>query len=250
MIKTLIVDDEFQGRSFLEKVIAKLFPGLSIVGKAATVNEALDIIETHQPQLIFLDVMLNNENGFDLLERLDKINFEIIFTTAHNEFAVKAFKFNALDYLLKPIDLDELEKAIDKAKKKVQLPASPSLEVFKNFIDTFKNPSNPLNKLSIPTADGFMLIPLNEIIFCESFGNYTTFHLVNNKKITSSYTLKEYDELLSDQNFFRAHKSHLVNLAHISRYVKGEGGTLMMSNGYEIEVSRRNKEALLKILKS
>ncbi|SRR5258706_7260056 len=250
MIKTLIVDDEFQGRNFLEKVIVKLFPDLTIIGQAATIGEAIEVVQHKKPQLVFLDVMLNNENGFDLLEQLNEINFEIIFITAHNEFAIKAFKFNALDYLLKPIDLDELEKAIDKAKKKLQSSAAASPEMFRNLVDMLKSPITPLNKLSIPATDGFTLVQLSEIVFCEAFGNYTNFYLVSNKKITSSYTLKEYDEMLSDQNFFRAHKSHLVNLAHVSRYIKGEGGTLIMVNGKEIEVSRRNKEALLKILKS
>lgn len=248
MIKTLIVDDEFGGRSFLEKVIARLLPDLTVVGTAATVEEALAKIEDARPQLIFLDVMLNNENGFDLLQRVNTVSFETIFTTAHNEFAVKAFRFNALDYLLKPIDLDELEKAVEKAKKKLQSPP-PSLEMFRNLMDAYSNPSKKLNKLSVPTADGFVLLPLEEIIYCESFGNYTNFYLLHNKKIVSSYTLKEYDETLSDHQFFRAHKSHLVNLAHVSKYIKGEGGTLLMSNGHELEVSRRNKEALLKILK-
>ncbi len=250
MIKILIVDDEFQGRNFLEKVIVKLFPDLTIAGQAATVSDAVAIISEKKPHIVFLDVMLNNENGFDLLEQLDEINFEIIFTTAHNEFAVKAFKFNALDYLLKPIDLDELEKAIDKAKRKLQTASPSSPEIFKNLIDSLKKPGKALNKLSIPTTDGFVLISLVEIIFCEAFGNYTNFYLTNNKKITSSYTLKEYDEMLCDQGFFRAHKSHLANLTHVSRYIKGEGGTLIMTGGKEIEVSRRNKEALMKIFKS
>lgn len=233
----------------MEKVIAKLFPDLTVVGKAATVAEALLLIEETKPQLVFLDVMLNNESGFDLLQRLVNVSFETIFTTAHDEFAVKAFRFNALDYLLKPIDLDELEKAVEKAKAKLQSPLPPSLELFRNIVDAYRSPSKKLNKLSVPTADGFLLLPLDEIIYCESFGNYTNFYLLHNKKIVSSYTLKEYDELLGDQQFFRAHKSHLVNLAHVSKYIKGEGGTLLMSNGHEIEVSRRNKEALLKILK-
>lgn len=248
MIKVLIVDDEFQGRNFLDKIITKLFPDLTVVGQAAAVSEALSVIEEKKPDLVFLDVMLNNENGFDLLEQAPNISFEVIFTTAHNEFAIKAFKFNALDYLLKPIDLDELEKAVEKVKKKAHNPAG-SPEIIKNAVESFKNPGKPLNKLSIPTTDGFVLIPLTDIISCEAFGNYTSFYLVGGKKITSSYTLKEYDEMLGDQNFFRAHKSNLVNLSHVLRYVKGEGGTLVMTGGREVEVSRRNKEALMKIFK-
>ncbi len=250
MIRTLIVDDEFQGRNFLEKVLTKLFPDVVIVGSAATIKEAVDSILQQQPQLVFLDVMLNNENGFDLFEQLAEVHFETVFTTAHNEFAVKAFKYNALDYLLKPIDLDELEKAIEKTKKKLQSQTPAQPELIRNFIEAIKHPGKPLNKLSIPTTDGFVLVPLDEIIYCEAFGNYTHFYLTAGKKITSSYTLKEYDEMLAAQQFFRAHKSFLVNLTHVMRYIKGEGGTLVMINGIEIEVSRRNKEALLKIFKS
>ncbi len=249
-MKVLIVDDEFQGRNFLEKVIVKLFPDLTVVGLAATVSEALSVIAEKKPQVIFLDVMLNNENGFDLLEQATDLQAEVIFTTAHNEFAIKAFKYNALDYLLKPIDLDELEKAIHKAKQKIQTTApASSPEMFKNLIDTLKNPGKTLNKISIPTADGFVLIAIADIICCEGFGNYTSFYLQGDKKLTSSYTLKEYADMLADQNFFRTHKSSLVNLSHVSRYIKGEGGTLVMANGREVEVSRRNKEALMKIFK-
>ncbi len=249
MIRTMIVDDENQGQVFLERVIKKYYPELTVIGCAGSVSEALALISKGQPQLIFLDIMLHHESGFDLLEQMGKIEAEIIFTTAHNEFAVKAFRYNALDYLLKPIDLDELESAVAKAKQKIATAAFPAMDVFRNFFEAYRNPSKKLNKLSLPTPDGFTLIPLEEIIYCESFSNYTNFYLVNNRKITSSHTLKEYSEMLEEQNFFRSHKSYLVNLAHVSRYIKGEGGMLLMSNGHEIEVSRRNKEALIKILK-
>ena len=250
MIKTLIVDDEFRGRTFLEKLIGKIFSDLEVVGSAATVSEALDIIKNKKPELVFLDVMLNNENGFDLLEQCGEINFEVVFTTAYNDFAVKAFKFNAIDYLLKPIDIDELEKAVEKVKKKLHVNFAASNDVLKSFMQSIKNTANTFDKISIPTTEGFVLVALSSIIYCEAFGNYTQFYLTNNQKIISSYTLKEYDEMLGEHNFFRAHKSHLINLSHVSKYIKGEGGTLVMTNGMEIEVSRRNKEALLKILKS
>jgi two-component system, LytTR family, response regulator len=249
-IKALIVDDEYQGRSFLSKILAKLYPEIDVVDEASSIDEAVRKIGQHKPNLIFLDIIIQNQNGFDIFNLIDKIDFEIIFTTAHNEFAVKAFKFNAIDYLLKPIDLDELDNAIAKAKVRIEAAKSATPFQIENLINFVKNRDKPFNKIAIPTSDGFILVPLDDIIYCESDGNYTNFFLKDGKKLTSSYTLKQYDEMLADHNFFRAHKSYLVNVSHITRYLKGEGGTVIMSNGREIEISRRNKESLLRLIKT
>jgi two-component system, LytTR family, response regulator len=249
MIKALVVDDEVESRKFLAQVLIKLFPDVQ-ASSVGTVKEALSFIEEKKPDVVFLDILMDGESGFDIFPALTQCNFETIFTTAHNEFAIKAFKFSALDYLLKPIDLDDLESAVNKLRKRLVEKSSTSATQISNLIDSIRNPSKPLDKLAIPSSNGFVLVPLMDIVYCESDGNYTNFFILNGKKITSSYTLKQYDEMLTTQNFFRAHKSFLVNIAHITRYIKGEGGTLVMANGMEIEVSRRNKEELIKILKA
>jgi two-component system LytT family response regulator len=249
IVKALIIDDEFQSRNLLSKLLSDLAPDVQLVGQASSVDEAFVSINDLQPNLIFLDVMLNEATGFDLLRKFDKINFEIIFTTAHNEFALKAFRFNAIDYLLKPIDPDELQAGITKAKEKLQSKQFASREHLENLYQSIHNLNGPGKKIAIPTSDGFMLQPIEDIIYCQAVGNYTQFYLTNKRKLLSAYTLKQYDDMLSEFNFFRAHKSFLINLDHVQQYKKGEGGTVVMSDGMEVEVSRRNKESFVQIFK-
>jgi two-component system LytT family response regulator len=249
-LKIFIVDDEFQSRNFLAKCITASHTDVQVVGQAATVEEAAVGIQDLQPDVVFLDVMLNDETGFDLLEQMGDINFALIFTTAHDEYAIKAFKFNAIDYLLKPIDIEELDAAVEKVKKDhVQKSATPKA-VVDNFLSTLKTPGGTEKKIPIPTLQGFILVPLQEIIYCQSQSNYTQIHLTQKRKILVSYTLRHYDELLSEHNFFRAHKSFLINLDHVTAYKKGDGGTIVMSDEMEIELSRRNKDAFIRIFKA
>jgi two-component system, LytTR family, response regulator len=249
-LKALIVDDEFQGRSFMQKILEREHPDIDVVGQASTIAEAVDRIEMHNPNLIFLDVMLGRENAFELFDRIQEFSFEIIFTTAHHEYAVKAFKINALDYLLKPIDLQELSDAIEKVRARLDKESArtSSLQI-ENLANILRSVNKSIDKLAIPNTDGFVMVHLSEIIYCESDSNYTVFHLTNNRKLTSSYTLRQYDDMLSSQDFFRAHKSFLINLSHINRYLKSDGGVIMMSNGKAVELSRRNKEKLMKLLR-
>ena len=247
-LKAVLIDDEFQSRNLLSRLLANE-PDIQVVGQASTVEEAFVTIRDLKPGLIFLDVMLIDATGFDLLKKFDQIDFEIIFTTAHDDYALKAFKFNALDYLLKPIDPDELAAAIQKAKAKWQANQFTSREHLENLYQAVRNPNGIHKKIAIPTSDGFILQPLDEIVFCQAEGNYTQFYLTDKRKILSSYTLKQYDAMLSDFHFYRAHKSFLINLDHVHQYKKGEGGTAMMSNGIEIEISRRNKEGFIQLFK-
>lgn len=226
-----------------------MFPEIKIVGQADTVKEALAGIQEMQPQIIFLDVQMRNETGFDLLDKLDIINFEVVFTTAHNEFAVRAFRYSALDYLIKPIDAGELGSAMQKAKKRIQDPPSSRVEQIQ-LLNQYLNDSRKIpDKIAIPTPEGLVFIPVLDIIYCHGLGNYTEFYMVNEKKITSSHTLKQYEEMLEGNHFFRAHKSFLINLAHIRKYLRGEGGTAVMSNGHEIEIARRNKTIFLSLFR-
>jgi two-component system LytT family response regulator len=248
-LKIFIVDDEFQSRNFLSRCITTTHTDVQVVGQAATVQEAIAGINDLQPDVVFLDVMLNEETGFDVLEGLDYINFALIFTTAHDEYAIKAFKFNAIDYLLKPIDVEELDAAIEKVKKDRQQKGTNANLVVDNFLNTLKTPAGIEKKIPIPTYQGFILVPLQEILYCQSQSNYTQLYLTQKRRLTASYTLKHYDDLLSEHNFFRAHKSFLVNLAHVTQYKKGDGGTIVMSDNMEIELSRRNKDAFIRIFK-
>lgn len=247
-IKTLIIDDEFQSRNFLNKMLEQYFPEISVVGQASTVEEGLQGIKEYNPNIVFLDIKMKGETGFDLLNRLPVINFALIFTTAFNQYAIKAFRFNAIDYLLKPIVTDELIEAVNKVKQRAVPAQSASKEQVEQLYQDIKNPKKIHDKIAIPTGEGFIVIPVNEIVYCHASSNYTEFYLTDKKCILSSYTLKQYDEILTSQSFFRTHRSYLINLAHVKMYRRGEGGEIVMSNGHEIELSRTHKDEFLHLL--
>jgi len=249
-LKVFVVDDEYQSRNFLCRMLTDHFPDISIAGQASNAREGIDGIKKYKPDLLFLDIEMNDGTGFDLLQKLDDRNFRIIFITAHDEYALKAFRFNAIDYLLKPIILSELEDAIQKASGYLPEKKFASDEQLENLATHIHNPKKVHDKIAIPTSDGFVLVALQDILFCHANGNYTAFHLVNNKQLLSSYTLKQYHELLIDQNFFRAHRSYLINLSHVKMYRRGDGGTVIMQDGSEIEISKQNKEAFLQFFKA
>ncbi len=241
----LIIDDESQSRSLISKLLKD--KGISDhIYEADNVQDALTSIATNKPVIIFLDIQLKNETGFDLLDKLPANNLAIIFTTAHSEHAVKAFRYSALDYLVKPIDTDEFNRTLDKAiahYRKDPGFQKQQIELIRQYKSGITVPT-----LTIPTSEGILFIKINDIIYCRAIGNYTEFHFQNKPNILSSYNLGHYQELLEDHHFFRTHRSYIVSLSHVSMYKKGEGGSVVMIDGEEIEVSRNNKEALLKSL--
>lgn len=247
-IKAFIIDDEFQSRNFLIKMLQQYFPEINLIGQASTVDEGLKGIKKHRPNIVFLDIQMKGETGFDLLNRLGEINFALIFTTAFDKYAIKAFRFNAIDYLLKPIVTDELIEAVNKVKQRTAAEQSASKIQVEQLYRDITNPQKFHDKIAIPTGEGFMIIPVNEIVYCHADSNYTRFYLTDKKCILSSYTLKQYDEILTAQSFFRAHRSYLINLTHVKLYRRGEGGEIVMSNGHEIELSRTHKEEFLHLL--
>src|SRR2546423_318757 len=176
-IKALITDDELQSRNFLNKMLQQYFPGISVVGEASTVEEAITAIKQYNPNIVFLDIQMKGETGFDLLNRLLEINFALIFTTAFDQYAIKAFRFNAIDYLLKPIVTDEFIAAVNKVKQRTIPAQSPSKEQVEQLYQDIKKPDKAHDKIAVPTNEGFMVIPLNEIIYCHANSNYTEFHL-------------------------------------------------------------------------
>jgi two-component system LytT family response regulator len=247
-MNVVIVEDEVNSRMLLRNLLMEI-PKVTIVGEAATVAEAKEVIGNTHPDLLFLDIQLQNSTSFELLQQLEQ-QYEIIFTTAYDEYAVKAFKFNAIDYLLKPIDEDELKLAVQKAEERISSNYKLSKEQVTNLLATVSGTGRVNDKIAIPTPDGFIVLPCQDILYCRSIGNYTEFVLVHDKKLMSSYTLKQYDDILSNHGFLRIHKSYLVNLKHIVQYKRTDGGSVVLANGDEIAVSKRNKEVLLEAFRS
>jgi two-component system, LytTR family, response regulator len=242
MIRSIIVDDELKSRESLKILIQDFCENVSVEAMCQNVAEAVQKINEIRPDLIFLDIQLQRETGFDLLARFNEVNFEVIFTTAYSEYAIRAFKFSAIDYLLKPIDIEDLRAAVAKVQKRKSETISQRLD---ELIHNLKSGSRETYKVALPTTDGLVFVKLNDILYCEASSNYTEITMNDNKKYVVSRTLKEYDEMLSDQNFFRIHHSYLINLNGVSKYVRGEGGYVIMTNGKSLDVSKRKRDGFL-----
>lgn len=248
MIKALIVENEMDKAEMLESMLHNLFSDIAILEICDTVKSSLSAIKKHSPDLVFLDVKLNNgETGFEILERAEKIDFEIIFTTAYDQYAKQAFRVSALDFLEKPIDKEQLNEAIEKFKqKKFSLLYPKQIEL---AIAAFNNPMHQLTKVAIPTMEGLVLIEVMDIIFCEGESSQSILYLSENKKLVVNSTLKECGDILQSSNFFRIHKSFLINLDKIQKYTKGKDGEVLMSNGVKLVVSRTYKDEFIKKLR-
>lgn len=244
MIKTILIDDEENARISLRGLLEGFCPEVEVVAEADTVGKGVAAILQHEPDLVFLDIRLNPGSGFDVLQALDNIDFEIIFVTAYNEYAIRAIRFSALDYLQKPVDVDELVAAVTRLaeKRKEEKPAL-QLEIFKDALNA------QYGRIVLPTLEGFVVVELKEIIRCEADRNYTHFFLKANKKLTISRTLKVYDELLADNGFARIHQSHLINLSQIREYKRRKkGGIIFLADGTELPVSESRKDELMRKL--
>lgn len=246
MIKALLIDDEKHCIDTLLSMIHKYFRQIQIAAVCYSGSEAIVQIQKVQPQLVFLDVEMDDMTGFEMLQSLPAIDFDIIFTTAFNQYAIRAIKFGALDYLVKPIDKDELSVAIDKFISRTYRDPSKQLSALLTHLKKDNNFSLP--KIALPALNGYELVPVNDIMFCESKSNYTHIFLQNDKKVIVSRTLKEMEELLNELPFFRIHHSFLVNLHYAIRYVKGDGGQLILTNEMSLPVSRTRKDELLQLI--
>lgn len=247
-IKTILVDDEARALTSLEKLLGMHCPDVEVLGLCRDADEAIEKMRQVQPDLVFLDISMPGKDGFELLQSLSSIPFEIIFVTAYNQFMLQAFQFSAVDYILKPVDYRLLTAAVDRAKLRIeQKSGSQHIETLLYNIKRHDSPRK--RKLCIPSLRGFQVIESQDILYCEANSNYTNIHLLDRPGILASKPLLEYETLLQDSGFVRVHKSFLVNLDHIKEYVKGEGGSVILSNGREIEVSRRKKEELLRRMK-
>jgi two-component system LytT family response regulator len=248
ILRAILVDDEPRGLSSLEKLLQLNCPEVNIVALSTQVDEAIEKIYELQPDLVFLDIAMPGKDGFTLLKELKGASFEVIFITAHNNFMIEAFHFSAIDYLLKPVDDDLLVDAVKRAKKRIlEKAGSKNIETFLYNVQQKRSPQNM--KLCIPSLKGFQVVELNDILYAESSGNYTNFYFANKQLICSSKPMHEYEELLSDAGFVRIHKSFLVNLLHVKEYLRGEGGSVILSNGKEVEVARRKKDVFINKMK-
>lgn len=246
MLKAVIVEDELKSRETLAELLSIYCKSVQLVGLADGVKTGISIIRENQPDIVFLDIQMPDGDGFTLLDEFREINFDIIFTTAFDQYAIKAIKYSALDYLLKPIDSEELQNAVRKAENSLK-ERNNSLNVQALMSNLHKN-EDDFPKIVLSTSSEKYVVRVDEIIRCQSDDYYTHFFLYNGKSIMVSKTLKEYEELLSEYNFIRPHKSHLVNVGHISHILKKTQSYLVMSNGDQIPISRRKKEMVFEVL--
>jgi two-component system, LytTR family, response regulator len=242
-LKTVIVDDEQDAVEFINSIIGEYCSSLEVVAKANNVVQGVAAIKDNKPDLVFLDVEMPNGNGFDLLAQFPEKDFDVIFITAFNHYAIKAIKFSAVDYILKPININEFIEAVNRVVKKRSERHTPGNESLKILMENLR--TSPPSRLAIPTADGMEYLNPREIIRIEADRSYSWFYLMGGRKILVSKHLKEFQELLSDRYFFRSHNSHLINLKYVKKYVRKEGGYIEMIDGGIIPVSRNRKDLFL-----
>lgn len=240
----IIVDDEKHCRDVLGLLLQKHCPTVNLLASCQDGQSAIDAIEMHHPDVVFLDIEMPGMSGFEVLEASSFTNFEVIFTTAYNEYAIKAIRHNALDYILKPIDKDELIQAVSRMQN-----VEPVKEVSRvdNFVE-YLTRQKMGDRIALPTSDGLQILQSEEIWYCESEGGYTRFYLTNGKVSLISKTLKEVEDVLEVKGFCRVHHSYLINLRYVQKYVRGDGGEVIMANGKNIPVSRNKKQEFLNFL--
>jgi len=250
-MRCLVVDDDELSRNVLVDLINET-GSLELIKSCEGAIDAFNIIKEEHIDLVFLDIEMPGGNGFSLLEEMQNPNFEVIFTTAHADYAIKAIKFAALDYLLKPININELKTAVEKAISSLDNNSNGTLlkKKYEVLRENRKNESFDFEKIALPTSDGIDFYEINEILRCEADRAYCKFHMLDGRKVMVSKPLKEFEELLEECMFFRVHKSNMVNLRQIKKYIKGKGGYIILSDDSHVDVSVRRKEALMEVLAS
>ena len=248
MIRTIIIEDEENSRAILNNMLHEYFKNIEVIAICKNNEEAKTAIENLLPDLVFSDVELENDTVFNMLAQLENIDFEIIFTTGYDKYAIQAIKFSALDYLLKPFSREDLQEALNHYQQKEH--KKQAAHQFDALFHNLKHFQKDLKKIALPTSNGLTVYSVKDIIRCQAEVNYTNFFFASKNKILVTKTLKEYEELLNDYDFIRVHNSHLINLHHVKNYTRGEGGTVTMSDGTTVDVSRRKKEEFLKRLEA
>lgn len=247
MIKALIIDDEVKARNILKHYVENFISEITEVQQAESVDVALELLKTYKPDIVFLDVEMPHKNGFDFLTALPEINFDVIFTTAYNQYAIQAIRFSALDYLLKPVDPDELKAAVLRHIEKKE-DHKEQEELYRNLVANIEKKDVKDFRIAVPSSEGVHFFTIDEILRLEAERSYTHIHLVNKRPFLASKTLRHFEEMLTDFNFIRTHKSHLVNPKHITR-VSNDKEFVLLTDGSKVEVSRRKKDEVFQQLK-
>lgn len=246
MIKVLIIDDELKARNVLRHYIQNFIPEISLIHDADSVDTAIEILKIFEPDIVFLDVEMPHKNGFQFLMEINEPNFDVIFTTAYNQYAIQAIRFSALDYLLKPVDPDELQAAVQRHLEKKEVKQTQK-ELYNNLVNNISKKEVKEFKIAVPSAEGFYFFEVDDILRLEADRSYTHIHLVNKRPFIASKTLKHFEDMLEEFNFIRTHKSHLVNPRHITR-LSNDHEFVLLTDGSKVEVSRRKKEDVQKQL--
>lgn len=248
MIRTVLVDDETDSIRVLQKLLEKYCPQVAVVGTAEGVETALAVIQGTRPDLLFLDIEMMQGNAFDLLNQLRPLTFQVIFVTAFDNYAIRAFKYSAVDYLLKPVDIDELVSAVDRVSERSQ--QKNIIDQMQVFLDNMGTFNLATQKMAVPTVDGLIFINLKEVVRLEAKSSYTQILMENGEVVTATRTIKDYEDILPEGLFCRIHNSHIINLQKIEKYHKGRGGYVTLEDGSTIEVaSRRRQEFMRRLLK-
>lgn len=246
MIRTIIIEDEPVSQEMLTIMLQRHAADITIIDTCNNPTDGMESIAKHQPDLVFLDIQMPKMNGFEMLKKIHPINFEVIFTTAYDQYAINAIKVSALDYLLKPVDDEDLTLAIEKCKERLQ-ERNPQ-QRFEHLFNNLTN-KNPLDKtLALSASDGISFVKMSDILRVEANGRYAKFHLLDKQTILVSKTLGDFEEILSANQFFRIHDSAIINLNHVKKYARGDGGTVLLSDGTELDVARRRKDDFIKLI--
>ena len=246
MIRTIIIEDEPVSREMLTLMMQRYKADIEIIDTCSNPADGIESIAKHQPDLVFLDIQMPKMNGFEMLKKITPINFEVIFTTAFDQYAINAIRVSALDYLLKPVDDEDLAAAIEKCKVSLK-DKKPQLQ-FEHLFNNLIN-KNPLDKtLALAASDGISFVKMSDILRVEANGRYAKFYLLNKDTILVSKTLGDFEEILSANQFFRIHDSSIINLNHVKKYIRGDGGTVLLSDNTELDVARRRKDDFIKLI--
>jgi two-component system LytT family response regulator len=247
MYSTIVVDDEVAQQELMVSILGKYFPQFRVMCCCRSVEEGAQKIIEHQPQLVMLDISMGDGTGFDLLNQIDVRNFDVIFCTSHNDYALNAFRVAAVDYLLKPVDKEHLEIALSRFEEKMR--NRQTVNNLDLLMQNYHSMSADKARIVLPTQTGMVVMDINKIVRCESDNAYTTFYFTDNTKMLTSTSIKECEQMLTQYDFFRIHNSHVVNLRCVKEYVKGDGGYVKMTDGSTADVSRHRKEEFLRALR-
>jgi len=245
-LKAIIIDDEARSRQSLSQKIILHCTDVEIIAECENGEQGIQLIEEKKPGIVFLDIEMPRMNGFTMLQQLSNRSFELIFTTAYDHYAIRAIKFSALDYLVKPVEVEELKEAIEMVKQKRK--QNTTNERLETLLYNLMHEKNQSNRIAIPSIEGLQFIEVNDIIYLEAESNYTVVYIKPSQKITVSKTLKDFEELLPQPVFIRIHHSWIINKNHVQKYLRGEGGHVIMSNGKTLDVARRKKDEFMKAI--